>query len=53
MLIYVVYIGGHSTKWIFKYALIIGLSFWTLELLILLTSEIEKLKSKFKIRKKD
>lgn len=34
MLLYGIYVSGYSTAPIFKYALIIGLFFWSVELLI-------------------
>ena len=51
MLLYSVYIAGYSTSPIFKYALLIGVLFWTIELLIEI---IEYLISLFrKIQKKN
>lgn len=36
MLLYSVYIGGYSSAFVFKYALVIGMVFFTLELIIIL-----------------
>lgn len=48
MLLYGVYVSGYSTSPIFKYALLIGVFFWLVELLIQIIEYLVSLLRRFK-----
>ncbi|MBM7663753.1 hypothetical protein JOC25_000209 [Solibacillus kalamii] len=53
MLLYSIYVSGYSTSAIFKYALLIGVFFWLVELLIQIVeysvSFVKKIQTKNKM----
>ncbi|ATP40340.1 hypothetical protein CSE16_09930 [Solibacillus sp. R5-41] len=50
MMLYGVYIAGYSTSPIFKYALLIGMLFWSVELLIQTIGYSDSLVKKIRVK---